>query len=180
MDESAKPLLLMILGASGTGKSTIIRRLHGRIDHCIMIDADVFWRAEFNTPETGFIEFKRYCLGIASHISQNRHTVVYFLQGMPEDFEKSPERSLFSLIHYLFLISDRNELENRLRSKPKGWGLLEQNPGHLEDLLQYNDNLRERGRSEGIPMVDTSTSTIEEATEQVFRWISSTLKSSQN
>jgi 2-phosphoglycerate kinase len=176
MESTKTPRLLIILGASGTGKTTILKNLLGRLEGFILIDADVFWRNEFNAPETGFIEFKKYCLRIASHISQNGCTVVYFLQGTPEEFEGVSERSLFSEVHHMFLVCSRDDLVDRLRSKPEGWGLLDQNQSHLEELLAYNEKLKQVGRATGTPVTDTSALCIERATEKVLKWISAVIE----
>ena len=175
MREFEKYPLVLILGASGTGKTTIFTELLGRLPNCVMIDADIFWRDEFNTPETNFLEFKRYCLKIAGHISQNNVLVVYFLQGTPDDFEQISERSSFSHLHYLFLVCEREELVHRLKKKPKGWGLLEKNPDHLENLLHYNEHLKQIAQDSEIPVIDTSKSSVEEASNNIYTWISSFL-----
>lgn len=175
MREIEKLPLLLILGPSGTGKTTVLKRLLRRDNPCILIDADTFWRTEFNAPETNFIEFKRYCLKIAIHISQNGFPIVYFLQGVPDDFKKCREASSFSQIHYLFLVCDEENLISRLHRKPKGWGLLERNPNHIDDILQYNKLLKDLAQQHDIPMIDTSKSSIEEVSEEVYKWILSTI-----
>lgn len=175
MREFEKQSLLLILGPSGTGKTTIFKRLLRRDTHCILIDADIFWKKEFNAPETNFIEFKRYCLKIASHLSQNGCPIVYFLQGVPDDFEQCIEMSSFSQIHYLFLVCDNEKLLSRLHEKPKGWGLLETNPDHIDNLLQYNMLLKELSHQRDIPSIDTSNESIEEVSEKIYKWIQAIL-----
>ena len=180
MQNFQKLPLLLILGASGTGKTTIYTKLIRTIANCIIVDADQFWRDEFNKPETNFIEFKNYCLKIANSISQNGYPVVYFLQGVPKDFEQCSERSSFSQIHYLFLICDSEELKGRLLSRPKGWGLLNKNPNYINDLLKYNAQLKQIAQNSTIPVFNTSNLTIEEISAQIYNWITSILINEYN
>ena len=42
--------LLLIGGASGTGKSAVGQLLIGRVDDVVALESDILWRAEFNAP----------------------------------------------------------------------------------------------------------------------------------
>jgi DNA-directed RNA polymerase subunit RPC12/RpoP len=41
--------LLLVSGASGTGKSTVCQALLGQVPEVILLDSDILWRPEFNT-----------------------------------------------------------------------------------------------------------------------------------
>ena len=46
--------LLIVSGASGAGKSTACQTLLGRMNHVVILDLDILWRPEFNTPGDGY------------------------------------------------------------------------------------------------------------------------------
>lgn len=49
--------LLMVSGASGVGKSTICCALVGKISEAVLLDSDMLWRREFDTPENKYREY---------------------------------------------------------------------------------------------------------------------------
>ncbi len=46
--------LLIVAGASETGKSTVCHKLLGRLTEAVLLDGDLLWRPEFNRPEQGY------------------------------------------------------------------------------------------------------------------------------
>ena len=49
--------LLIVAGASGVGKSTVCRRLMGRVPEVVVLEADILWRDAFNKPEDAYRDF---------------------------------------------------------------------------------------------------------------------------
>ena len=49
--------LLVVSGASGTGKSTVCNHLTGRYQESVLLDSDILWRSEFNKPNDNYREY---------------------------------------------------------------------------------------------------------------------------
>ncbi len=79
--------LLIVGGASGTGKSTLCSRMAGKIQDAVLLDADILWRPEFNKPEDGYRDFFDLWLRIAVNIGQSGRPIVIFGAGfgVPEN-----------------------------------------------------------------------------------------------
>jgi predicted kinase len=112
--------LLLIGGPAGAGKSSVGASLLGELTEAVVIESDLLWRREFNTPEDGYNEYFRLWLGLAAHISQSGKPVALFGAGfaVPHSVEPLPERRLFSAVHYLGLVCDDEVLTARLRARP--------------------------------------------------------------
>lgn len=61
--------LLVVSGASGAGKSAVLRRLVGRIDRAVLLDADMLWRSEFDQPEEGYRGFLDLAASVQEHLT---------------------------------------------------------------------------------------------------------------
>ncbi|MBD3191250.1 MAG: AAA family ATPase [Candidatus Heimdallarchaeota archaeon] len=170
--EFKKHPLYLILGASGTGKSAICQKIISRFKDYIIMDVDTFWRREFDQPETNFIDFKNYCLKIAKNLSQNGLPVLFFLQGIPEEFENSSERKFFTTIHYLFLVCDDEELARRLRMKFPEGEFTEQRE-QFEKIIHYNRKLKEIAQLSDSMLIDTSRFSLDDTIIQIYNWLKS-------
>jgi hypothetical protein len=53
----ARRPLLIASGASGAGKSTACQTLFGRLTQVVLLDSDILWRSEFNSPEDNYAAF---------------------------------------------------------------------------------------------------------------------------
>src|ERR1051325_3653167 len=74
--------LLVISGASGTGKSTICQQLVGKMKEAVLLDTDILWRPEFNTPENNYREFFETWLRMCKNIAQSGRVVALFGAGV--------------------------------------------------------------------------------------------------
>jgi predicted kinase len=170
--------LLIVCGASGSGKSTVCRHLlahrHllGQLDGAVLLDADILWRAEFNQPETKYRDFYETWLRVCKGISQSGRPVVLFnAGGIPENVEPCVERRYFSRVHYLALTCEESALAERLRSRPK-WQKCG-DPAYVAEHCQFNQWFKENGKhtEPAIELLDTSGVPVRETTAQVVRWI---------
>src|SRR5919205_1198489 len=111
--------LLLVGGPAGAGKSTVGALLLGELEEAVVVESDLLWRREFNTPEDGYNEYFRLWLGLAAHISQSGRPVALFGAGfaVPHNVEPLPERRLFSAVHYLGLVCADDVLAARLRAR---------------------------------------------------------------
>jgi len=81
--------LLIVSGASGAGKSTVCHTLIGRLNHVLLLDSDILWRPEFNTPANKYREFFEQWLRMCKNVSQSGRPVVLFGggAGVPDNIE---------------------------------------------------------------------------------------------
>lgn len=114
--------LLIISGASGTGKSTICQRLAGEVSEAVLLELDILWRPEFNRPDDAYDGFFDTWLRMVKNIAQSGRPVVVFGAGIgvPSNLERQVERRYIADIHTLALTCDDEVLATRLRARP-GW-----------------------------------------------------------
>jgi predicted kinase len=164
--------LLIVSGASGSGKSSVCQALIGDLDNVILLDSDILWRPEFDKPEDNYRDFFETWLRLAKNISQSGKPVVLFGAGMgvPENVEPCVERRYFSDIHYLALVCDDEVLTQRLKARPAWRGSGDQT--YIDTYVQFNRWFR--GRQSGdhpISLIDTTNVSLEATIEQVQAWI---------
>jgi len=164
--------LLIVSGASGAGKSSVCQALLGKLEDVILLDSDILWRPEFNTPEDNYRDFIETWLRMAKNISQSGRPVVLFGAGMgvPDNIEPCVERRYFSEVHYLALVCDDEVLARRLKARPawRGSG----DSAYIDTHVQFNGWFK--GGQNGDPpisLIDTTDVSLEITVEQVKTWI---------
>jgi hypothetical protein len=164
--------LLLVGGPAGAGKSTVGASLLGEMSEAVLIESDLLWRREFNTPEDGYNNYFRLWLRLAAHISQSGRPVALFGAGfaVPHSVEPLPERRLFKAAHYLGLVCDDEALVARLRARPK-WR--NTTPELVAEHVEFNRWLKEHAATTAPPvtLLDTTSATLRETTAQVAAWI---------
>jgi len=164
--------LLVVGGASGSGKSVLCRELTGRVDEAVLLDGDILWRPEFATPEDGYRGFFETWLRLAKNISQSGRPVALFNAGMvvPGNVEPCVERRYFTRVHYLALVCEPEELARRLRARP-AWR--ESGDGAwIQEQVRFDQWLRANAHGDSpITLVDTTNLSIQAAAERVAAWI---------
>ncbi len=170
--------LFIVSGASGVGKSTVCHALVGKMNKVVLLDSDILWRREFNTPENKYLEYFELWLRVCKNIGQSGRPVVLFGAGMgvPENVEPCIERRYLSAIHYLALTSEPSVLTKRLQARPK-WRA-SSNPEFLDAQVQFNQWFVDNADkvTPKIDLLDTSQSTVEETCEHVAAWIRAKLQ----
>lgn len=163
--------LLVVSGASGAGKSTVCHHLLGQVAQTVLLDSDILWRPEFNTPDTKYRDFFETWLRMCKNISQSGRPVVLFGAGVgvPENLENCIERRYFSQVHYLALVCSDEALAERLCGRPVWRGTRE--PAYIEEHIRFNQWFKTYDRQPAIKLVDTTHVPIEETTQQVAAWI---------
>lgn len=163
--------ILFVCGASGTGKSTILNALIGVVDTAVILDGDILWRPDFNTPEDNFQEFFETWLRLAKNITQSGKPVVIFNAGsIPNNVEPCTERRYFSESHYLALVCDDKALKNRLRQRPP-WRQCDDT--FIKEQIRFNRWLKKNSRTTTpvIKLLDTNDDAIPESANKVALWI---------
>lgn len=165
--------LLIVSGASGSGKSTVCRRLMGKLREVVLLEADILWQPEFNKAENKYRDFFETWLRVCKNISQSGRPVVLFSAGagVPENVEPCVERRYFSDLHYLALTCEDEELAERLRKRPE-WRKCN-DPVYIDEHVRFNRWFKEsRGKTESaIELLDTAMAPIEQTVKQVTSWI---------
>jgi len=165
--------LLMVSGASGSGKSTVHHELIGSIKEAVVLDADLLWRTEFNQPENNYRDFMETWLRVCRDISQSGRPVVLFGAGtgVPENIEPCVGRRYFSRIHYLALTCEDEVLTERLKSRP-AWRK-SSDPIFIEEHSSFNRWFKENHDKvePAIELLDTTRIPVQETANQVASWI---------
>ena len=165
--------LLIVSGASGTGKSTVCQYLLGKQQQAILLDSDILWRPEFNKPENTYRDFFETGLRMCKNINPAGRQVVLFGAGIgvPDNIESCVERRYFSGVHYLSLVCDDDLLARRLRERPT-W---RESGGQafLEDQIHFNQWFKTRPTEEqpAISLLDNTNASLELTAGQVLEWI---------
>ncbi len=164
--------LLLVGGPAGAGKSTVVAKLLGEVTEAVVIEADLLWRREFNTPSDGYLEYFSLWLRLASHVAQSGRPAALFGAGfaVPHSVEPLPERRLFTTVYYLALVCDDDVLTARLRRRPK-WR--DEDEKLIAEHLKLNRWLKENAATTTPPvtLLDTSRDTPEETAARVAKWI---------
>lgn len=160
--------LFVVTGPSGSGKSTIAMHLSQIQEEFVVIESDIFWRAEFDNPQDNFMEYQEFTLRAAKNISQANRPVLLCGGAIPSELDKCTERRYFSKIFCLGLICDETLLEKRLDSRPK-----DRNCGSSDFIAyqnQYSKYLRELGSEKQIDILDTSNLSVTSTVVEVLDW----------
>ncbi|HVN54000.1 MAG TPA: AAA family ATPase [Anaerolineaceae bacterium] len=164
--------LFVVSGASGTGKTTILQKLLGRLDEFVLLDSDILWRAEFNNPEDNYRSFFEIWLRVAKNIAQSGRPVMLFGAGagVPANIEPCVERRYFSRVHYLALTCEEEVLRRRLVARPEWRGT------HAEEFIraqvEFNDWFKQSADREDdrIELLDTTHDPVETTAAAVAAW----------
>jgi hypothetical protein len=161
--------LLVVTGASGTGKSTVLLSLLGQQTDFVCLDSDILWRDEFNSAADDYSAYRNLWLRVVKNIAQSGRPVALFGSATPGQFARCEERRYVGDIHYLALICDDDELERRLKARP-GW-----RKSGSEDVVsgmkQFNTWLRENASSTGMATLDTTKMDIDATAKATLQWM---------
>lgn len=170
--------LLVITGASGSGKTAAGLKLANLVQDCVCLESDILWNDAFNNPEEDYKTYRNLWLRVAKNINQNDRPVVLIGSSTPGQFEKCNESRYFSKIHYLALVCEENELIRRLTARPS-WRKSSSNDV-LQNMTRFNKWLLENAAVSVPPMsiVDTSHITVDETVRACEAWINTVLTNS--
>jgi len=166
--------LLIVTGASGTGKSTVCSRLAGKLPDAVILEGDIIWSEVFNQREKNYRDYFELILRICKNIAQSRKHVVVFGSGIgvPENISSCVEARYFSSFKYLCLTCRPEILRKRLESRPE-WRR-SSNEDFIQEQLRFNEWFVKYGQEadgDAFACVDTSSRSIEDVTSEVSAWI---------
>jgi len=165
--------LFIVSGASGAGKSTVCHHLLGRFTDVVLLDSDILWRAEFESPAAAGPNFIETWLRVAKSVGQSGRPVVLFSTGMgvPDNIEPRVERRYFTEIHYLALVCSDDVLASRLQDRP-AWRKTH-TPEYVSRQIAFNQwfRRRERDLTPAVDLLDTTSLPVSSTGEEVMAWI---------
>ena len=165
--------LLVVGGASSTGKTSVLNKLIGKINEVVLLEGDIIWRSEFNKPDEKYRDFFETWLRICLNISQSGRSVVLFNAGMvvPDNIEQCIGRRYFSEVHYLALTSEKTEIEKRLRERPD-WRQ-SNDSSFIEQQITFNQWLINEAENTNpkITLLDTTQVNVDTSVKEVAAWI---------
>jgi broad-specificity NMP kinase len=165
-------LIFFIKGASGTGKSTLCQTLTSDLTGVAVLESDILWRNEFDTPENDYRPYRELWLRLSKNISQAGVPVMLCGCLVPNQIETCIERRYFASTYYLALVCSPAELEKRLRARPAWRSVDEQ---LITDHLAYNDWICANAGTTHPPMdvLETTGKTVTECSAAVKDWLQS-------
>ena len=169
--------LLIISGASGTGKTTICRRLAGQISEAVLLELDILWRPEFDRPDDAYGSYLDTWLRMVKNIAQSGRPVVVFGAGIgvPSNLEQQVERRYIAGIRTLALTCDDATLTARLQARP-GWRESGSDT-FIEAQSEFNRWSAEVGPTLSPPIetYDTTKQSLDANANHVAAWIRRTI-----
>lgn len=168
MEPVNKQPLFIITGASCVGKSTVCNILFQQEKDYIVMESDLLWNENYNTPDDNYCEYRRLWMRVAANIGQAGKPVVLCGCAVPEQFEIHPERRYFTEIYYLAVVCNDNQLEQRMRT---GRQVTDEN--WIKSSKDFNTWLKNNaGQAKpGITLVDNSDITPGKTAEIIDSWI---------
>ena len=163
--------LLILCGASGSGKSTVGHHLPWMTQQAVVLDSDILWSAAFDQPETNYRDFYETWLRLAKNIAQaGKPALLISAGGIPENIEPCVERRYFSALHYLALVCDDATLAARLRQRP-AWR--QSSEPAIEEHVAFNRWFKTHAEEQTPPitLLDTTEVAIEQTAARVAAWI---------
>jgi hypothetical protein len=165
--------LQVLLGASGSGKTSIARAIIGRTAGTVVLDQDALWGPDFDHPEDGYRRFRETWLRVAANIHQSGVETLLIGAGEPRQFEQCHGRSWFSSSRYAATICSEEVLRARLRARP-AWRR-SSGQDFIDRMVEYNAWIVSEGSrtTPSIALIDTSTDLIEVSAAAVVDWVRS-------
>lgn len=165
--------LLVVSGASGTGKSSVLHQLKGKLDRVVLLEQDILWRPEFDQPQTQYRDFFETWLRLCKNIAQSGRPVVLFGAGagVPGNLEPCVEWRYLGARHTLALTCDDEVLAERLRQRP-AWRN-SRAPAFIESQVKFNRWFKENASTSQPPitLLDTTSISSQETARRVAAWI---------
>jgi dephospho-CoA kinase len=165
-----RPLLLIVTGTVGIGKSTVCARLAGAIPGAILLDADLFAEELVSvvSPNPDYPAFWHSMMRLAHELAQNgARAIAYFSTMLPDQaLANTDVLDYFESVRFLCLTCPPEVLATRLtRREPDA------RRDQIDRWVDFNARLAEAAaRTPAATMIDAS-GTMDDVEERVRRWI---------
>ena len=151
--------LYVVLGASGTGKSTLALHMQSTQQQVIALDGDLLWRQEFVSQ--GNDAFFSMWMNLVLNISQAGKPVMLFMGGLPESFIDNACAKYFSSVTVIGLCAQEEDLIARLQARPAWRGSAK--PEFLESMKRYNAQVMQHSLT-----LNTTGKTVAQCAEELL------------
>ncbi|MFC5653456.1 hypothetical protein ACFPYJ_30930 [Paenibacillus solisilvae] len=156
--------LFIITGASGVGKTTIVKRLREVLTDSEIFDTDEMHAADWQQARSNWLK-------VAFQIAQSgRHTVLCGTM-MRHDIEDCDHFRFFRHVYYINLHCDDAARESRLRARPQWRGVTEE---FIADHKRFAQWLLDNAAIEyepPMPTIDNTNINDVEAARQISSWV---------
>lgn len=166
--------LFLVTGPSGVGKTTVSEILPLKLPQCVVLESDVLWRKEFDTPTDDYQDFHNMWLGLARDIQQCGKPVVLCGTVVPDQLEGLVQRRFFARLYYLALVCRRVDvLKKRLEERPAWRYHHTDRKATIERTVRFNSWFLKNARKTkpAMSLLDTSESTREDVVSGVAEWV---------
>ncbi|WP_054028761.1 AAA family ATPase [Bacillus sp. FJAT-28004] len=155
--------LFIVTGASGSGKTYVIKELRG-----IMPDFDVF------DPDN-LVEFighdweknRNIWLRVARNVAQSGRMTIICGTMMPWDIEKCVDYPYFKHVYYLNLHCNEETREKRLRERNWSDEMIQDHKDFAEKLLEIAD----KEYNPPMPTIDTTETDVSIVASHINEWV---------
>jgi hypothetical protein len=140
-------------------------------------EQDLLWLPDQLDPANEHRQFRRLWLRLVAALHQNGRPVLLCGTVVSGQLEACPERRLVGEIHYLALVCDDAELENRLRARPAWRAWTEEK---VARMMAFNRWVKRNAATTTPPMelLDTSGHSMQDSAARVQAWAMARLAAS--
>lgn len=165
--------LLVVTGASGTGKTSVCELLLHALPEVVVLESDVLLAALRSFADDDVQQYWNLWLRLVLHVHQAGRPVLLCGTVQPRHLEAAPDRDGIGPIHYLALTCEDAELQRRLLARPawRGW-----DDDRIAEHLRFNRWWRDRGwqtdgQVEVVDRLDTTGAMPRQTADTVRAWV---------
>ncbi|HZO92021.1 MAG TPA: hypothetical protein VFB38_27130 [Chthonomonadaceae bacterium] len=155
--------LFIVTGASGAGKTAVVRELRRLLPEWEIFETDVIWGADWQQVRNNWLR-------IAHSIAQSGRPTLLCGMMLPEDIDRCDHRPFFRQVYYLNLHCDDPTRAARLRARPAWRGCTE---AFLAEQQQFAHWLLEHAETAFDPplrTLDTTQTPVSAVACQIRDW----------
>lgn len=161
--------LFVIIGASGSGKTSICLEICKLTQDIICLDGDTFLPMAAATKDD-WDGFRYLVMEVCTNISQYGRPVALFHSGMPEDYKNNRMAKFFQKIVPIGIYADEDAIVERLRNRPE-WRKSRES-SFINDMIRYN-----KAVSEIVPSINTTGKDVQDSAYELVSMMKKELDS---